>query len=218
MVSEIAATPDSPITALNRRRLSWGAICVLMAAIFGSAVGMLWSWVRAHPRQILHFVMPDGQLLLCAFLLSGLAAAVGLVLLVAPMIRRIPHRWVRRLSGILAISTIVASAALWLLFLLYFSIMAILSTNDAKVSAEDGQSIVVRSGGTDPSTYIVYTQRSTYIYEYHSGGRRNTNFPGTGHTKPFESDPCVLETNDADLLLTCEEVIVRLPNSVRRSN
>ena len=218
MVSEIATTLASPVVVSNRRRLSWGAAFLLMAAIFGSAVGMLWSWAQSHTSQILHFVMPHWQLLLCAFVLSGLTAAVGLVLLVPPMIRRIPHRWVRRLSGTLATLTLVASAALWLLFLLHFFTMALLSAHYTKVSTEDGQSVVVRSGVIDPSTYSVYTQRSTYIYEPHSEGRMSTNFPGTGSTKPFKSDLCVLETNDADLLLTCGEVIVRLPNSAIRSN
>lgn len=218
MVSEIAATLDSPVVVSNRRRPSWGAACLLMTAIFGSVVGMLWSWAESHTSQILYFVMPHWQLLLCAFVLSGLTAAVGLVLLVPPMIRRIPNRWVRRLSGTFATLSLVTSAALWLLLLLHFFTMALLSTYYAKVSAEDGQSIVVRSGVIAPSTYSVYTQRSTYIYEPHSEGRISTKFPGTGSTKPFKSDICVLETNDAELLLTCGEVIVRLPNSALRSN
>ncbi|WP_269936525.1 hypothetical protein [Arthrobacter sp. HY1533] len=166
MVSEISATLDSPVVVSNRRRLGWGAAFLLMAAIFGSAVVMLWSWAESHTGQILHFMMPRWQLL----------------------------------------------------FLLHFFTMVLLSTYYIKVSIEDGQSVVVSSGVIDPSTYSVYTQRSTHIYEHHSEGRISTKFPGTGSTKPFKSDLCVLETNAVDLLLTCGEVIVRLPNSAIRSN
>ncbi|MDJ0312590.1 hypothetical protein [Arthrobacter sp. H35-D1] len=110
-------------------------------------------------------MMTNWQLILCASILSGLTVAVGLVLLVSPLILRIPHRWMRRLSGGLAGLTIVASAVEWVFSLLHFFLMANINSY-TKVSAEDGQSVVVSSGGFDPESYQVYTQRSAYIYEY----------------------------------------------------
>lgn len=109
--------------------------------------------------------------------------------------------------------TISASAALWLVFLLFFFFMAF-SNSNTRVSAEDGQSVVVTWGGFKPKVYQVYTQRSSYIYEYFDGGvfaSRHT----TGSRGSVDPDTCVLDSNDAGLLLTCGDEVVRIPKSSR---
>lgn len=214
MVSEIAVILDSSRVVVNRWRIVWGTVFLLIAAISGSAVGVLWSWASLHTQsQILYYVMPDWQLIFCAFIVSGLTAAAGMATLVPPLIRCIHRRWVRRLSGITVALTIFASAALWLVFLLFFFFMAF-SNSNTKVSAEDGQSVMVTWGGFKPKVYQVYTQRSSYIYEYYDGGVF-ASLHTTGSRGSVDPDTCVLDSNDAGLLLTCGDEVVRIPNSSR---
>lgn len=214
MVSEITVIPDSSRVALSRRRILWGTAFLLIAAIAGSAVGVLWSWASPHRlSQILYYVMPDVQLIFCAFIVSGLTAAAGIVIMVPPLIRCISRLWVRRLSGIAVSLTIFALAALWLLFLPFFFVNAF-GHSYTKVSAEDGQSVVVKRNGFKPKSYEVYTRRSSNIYEYYDGfvsASRHT----TGSRGTFDLDTCVLDSNDAGFLLTCGDEVVRIPNSSR---
>lgn len=214
MVSEITVIPNSSMVAVNRWRIVWGTAFLFIGTISGSAVGVLWSWASSYTQsQILYYVMTDWQLIYCAFIVSGLTAAVGIAILVPPLIRCIPRRWVRRLSGIAVSLTIFASAALWLVFLPFFFVKAF-GHSYTKVSAENGQSVVVKWGGFKPKSYQVYNQRSSYIYEYYDGGvfaSRHT----TGSRGSFDPDTCVLDSNNAGLLLTCGDEVVRIPNSSR---
>lgn len=61
MVSEIAVIPDSSRVVVNRWRIVWGTVVLLIAAISGSAVGVLWSWASMH-TQSQNFVLRDARL------------------------------------------------------------------------------------------------------------------------------------------------------------
>lgn len=183
---------------------------LVIAAFFGVAAGLLWSWSVTlwSSGKIFYFVLPEWLLVFCGLLISGLAAAVGLICILPPMIRRIPHKRIRLLARILTSLCTAVATVIWLYFWLGSGFISI-GAEYHKVTAETGESIVVSKPGFDPASYGVYTQSSAFVYEEVRG------LGGMADSGHFVADYCTLVGEESELLLTCGEDAVRFLNPAK---
>ncbi|WP_104112110.1 hypothetical protein [Arthrobacter sp. N199823] len=210
MAAEEAPVLDSRGKALSRRRIAWGISFLAIAVTIGLGSGWLWSWSEQSwsSGKVFFYVVSGWPLVFCGLFISGLAAVVGLLCLVPPMIRGIPHKGSRLFVGILVSLCTAAAAAVWLYFWLGSGLISIAATY-YKVTAETGETVIVGKPGFDPASFAVYTQKSAFVYEEIRGIR------GMAESGHFETDLCSLARQDSDLLLTCGNDVTRFPNPAK---
>lgn len=156
MAAEEAPVLDSRGKALSRRRIAWGISFLAIAVTIGLGSGWLWSWSEQSwsSGKVFFYVVSGWPLVFCGLFISGLAAAVGLLCLVPPMIRGIPHKGSRLFVGILVSLCTAAAAAVWLYFWLGSGLISIAATY-YKVTAETGETVIVGKPGFDPASFAV---------------------------------------------------------------
>lgn len=210
MSTESGLVLNSRGNPMSRSRIAWGISLLVIAAAIGTGAGMLWSWTEAALAvgQTFFFVFSAGPLMFFGLILSALAAATGMILLVPRLISRIPNSTIRRISKLLVSACVIVTALAWLYFWLATGLLSIAATY-YQVTAETGESVVVGKPGFDPASYAVYTQKSTFVFE------REPSVEGTAASGHFVPDACTLRAQDAILLLTCGDEMVSFPNPLR---
>jgi len=179
----------------RRRRFVFGLVALLLAGLLGVAVLASTAWDgNAGLTRVVYFVLPFWVLIFCAHLISGAAAVIGLVLLVPPFIRRISRTWLRCTISGLAIAAAVAAAVPWLLYFVGIGLNAASATY-SRVTAENGESVLVLQSGFDRRDYAVYVQKSFFLYEMRGGWRTLSDVSNL--------ESCTLTSGSSDLLLTC---------------
>jgi hypothetical protein len=147
----------------RRRRFVFGLVALLLAGLLGVAVLASTAWDgNTGLTRVVYFVLPFWVLIFCAHLISGAAAVIGLVLLVPPFIRRISRTWLRWTISGLAIAAAVAAAVPWLLYFGGIGLNAASATY-SRVTAENGESVLVLQSGFDRRDYAVYVQKSFFL-------------------------------------------------------
>ena len=188
---------------MGRRRFACGLVSAFLAGSLAIAVLASAAWsLEASQHLLVFFVLPDWWLIFCGHLISGVSAVAGLALLVPPFIERISRTWLRRLTSVLVALAAAAGAWPWLLYFVGTGLNAI-SASYTTVTAESGESVIVQHSGFDPADYVVYGQRSPFLYERNAEGKSISDF--------FDADDCTLAVRDSDLLLTCGSDIVPIP-------
>jgi hypothetical protein len=195
-------TIHSPTVPKGRRRLKFGCISAVSSLLLGvtvhaSATGVL----EAGVERLVYFVLPDWGLIFCAHLISGAAAVTAVVLLVPPGVRRISRPWFRRLTAVLVGLAATAATLPWLIYFVGIGINAL--TGYTLVTAENAEKVLVQKRGFDPADYVVYRQRTFFVYQ------RSTF--GTSVSDIFEPDACTLTVRNTDLLLTCGADTIPVP-------
>lgn len=179
----------------RRRRFVFGLVALLLAGLLGVAVLASTAWDgNADLTRVVYFVLPFWAQIFCAHLISGAAAVIGLVLLVPPFIRRISRTWLRWTISGLAIAAAVAAAVPWLLYFVGIGLNAASATY-SRVTAENGESVLVLQSGFDRRDYAVYVQKSFFLYEMRGGWRTSSDVSNL--------ESCTLTSGSSDLLLTC---------------
>ncbi|UYQ77959.1 hypothetical protein OF385_01945 [Glutamicibacter sp. JL.03c] len=191
---------------MSRKQLAWGILLLAVAAIFGLGAGWLWALLEQlwPAGRVVFFIVAGESLVFCGFLISGLAAAAGLLCLVPKMITRIGRKTTRVLVRIIVHLFITAASLAWLGFWLISGLNALMSDYH-KVNAETGESVVVSKPGFDPASFVVYTPKSPFVYQEVYGISSEAE---SGH---FVSGHCTLEKQNTELVLTCGEDVTKFP-------
>ncbi|WP_104091914.1 hypothetical protein [Arthrobacter sp. GMC3] len=153
--------------------------------------------------QIFHAGLSQEQFAFIVLTISGPSAAIGVLLLSASLLPLIPSRWMRVVAGVLISLTTLAAAAWWTIYFV-FSFLGVFAFNSVKVTADDGQSVIVKQQGVGPSFgYRIYRQLSPFTYGSSvSGGSGDEEFP-TQH--------CTLASQGPALTLTCGKYTILVP-------
>lgn len=181
-----------------------------ISVTIGLGSGWLWSWSEQSlsSGMVFFYVLPGWPIVFYGLFISGLAAAVGLLYFVPPLIRGIANKGGRLFVGILVSMFTAAAAAVWLYFLLGSGLTSIAATY-YQVTAETGENVVVGKPGFDPASFAIYTQRSAFVYE------EKNRIRGMAESGHFMADHCTLARQDSDLLLTCGNDVMRFPNPAK---
>lgn len=188
---------------MGRRRFACGLVPAFLAGSLAIAVLASAAWsLEASQHLLVFFVLPDWWLIFCGHLISGVAAVAGLALLVPPFIERKSRTWLRRLTSVLVALAAAAGAWPWLLYFVGTGLNAI-SASYTTVTAESGESVIVQHSGFDTADYVVYGQRSPFLYQRNAEGKSISDY--------VDTDDCTLAVRDSDHLLTCRSDIVPIP-------
>jgi hypothetical protein len=198
--------PASQRGVVRRKRVVGGLILVVVAAGLGTGVhaGSTWS-VEAGPGRLVFFVLSGWQLLLVAHVISGLAAATALALLIPLLIRKISRVRVRRLAAVTAVLGAVAAAVPWLFYFAGIG-LNVASATHTKVAAGDGRSVIVGQSGFDRRDYVVYSHEALLLWKKSAAGKSVSDV--------FNPDACTVATGvagGADLQLTCGADSILVP-------
>lgn len=176
----------------SRRRVRWGALFGIISGIPGVGFAWLVSFIANLPAgHILYAVLNQERLLLLTLVVSGLSAAVSLLFLVPVFLALIPIVRVRTVLGVVVSLVALAAAALWAPYFI-FSLLGVLVSDSSKVTADNGQSVVVHAQlGVKSDGYRVYRQRSQFIYE--------SSLDGTTKPLDFPTQHCTLVVQEPDL-------------------
>lgn len=135
--------------------------------------------------------------MLVAHLISGLAATTALAMLIPLLVRKITRVWFRRVSAAAIILAAVAAAVPWLFYFAGIGLNAAAATY-TKVTADDGQSVVVGQSGFDRRDYVVYRQEAPLLWKRSAAG--------TSVSDVFNPDLCAVTPGVAgggELQLIC---------------
>ena len=188
------ASHHSQSVTMGRRRLKYGLISASLSLFLGFTVhASAAAALKAGVERLVYFVLPDWGLIFCAHLVSGMAAATALTMLLPPLIGLLSRIWLRRLVAVLLGLAVAAATLLWFIYALGIGLNA--TTSYATVTAENGEKVLIKKPGFDPADYSVYRQKSLFVYQ------RST--VGTSVSDVFEPDDCRLTVRGTHLLLTC---------------
>ncbi|MBV1778519.1 hypothetical protein KRR55_05240 [Paeniglutamicibacter sp. ABSL32-1] len=188
---------------LTQRTFQWGVAFALISAASAACFAVLGAYGSSlPPGQIFHAGLEQTQLMFIALTVGGPSAAIGLFPLVPPLVGLIPVGWVRVVMGSMVYVAILAAAALWALYFLMLFLVAF-SFNSSKVTAEDGQSVIVAQQGVRHPGYRIYRQISPFIY--------GASLSGDSGEREFPTQHCTLASQGPDLVLSCDEYTIRVP-------
>lgn len=190
----------------HRRSFVWDLILAVVATGLGTGVHAASTWsVEAGPGRLVFFMLSGWQLFLIAHVISGLAAATALTLLIPFLIRKIYRVGVRRLVSAAAVLAAVAAAVPWLFYFAGIGLNAASATY-TKVAAEDGRSVIVGQSGFDRRDYVVYSQEALLLWKKSAAGK--------SVSEVFNPDACRVTMDGAggaDLQLTCGADSITVP-------
>lgn len=184
-----------------KRREVWGTALTSSAALAFWWATVVWAAPSADVagRPILFFFLgvSKDSVTGSVQIMSLIGGAVGLLLLVPALIRRIRRRWLRQTSGWIA----CAGAALALPCLALVFLLALLSTigfgDYVEFHAADGQSVLVTQDGFDGDIVWIYTEYDDFQYVQN---RQATELSGLPRVKNRD---CQLAAVEPRLVLSC---------------
>jgi hypothetical protein len=180
---------------------AWGTALILLAAPCAWAYQAIneADWAGAREGMLLYIGIPADSIanwFLIAALLSG---AVGLLLLVPALIGRIHRKVPRRIVGwTTGVAAVAAVPYFGLMFL--FAALGAFGIGDAvKITAADGQSVLVTQDGFDGDTVDIYTQHDELHY------KRVRSAPEISGWPRVKDQNCRLDSAGDELRLICGE-------------
>jgi uncharacterized membrane protein YhaH (DUF805 family) len=184
-----------------KRREVWGTALTSSAALAFWWATVVWAAPSADVagRPILFFFLgvSKDSVTGSVQIMSLIGGAVGLLLLIPALIRRIRRRWLRQTSGWIA----CAGAALALPCLALVFLLALLSTigfgEYVEFHAADGQSVLVTQDGFDGDIVWIYTEYDDFHYVQN---RQATELSGLPRVKNRD---CQLAAVEPRLVLSC---------------
>lgn len=150
-----------------KRREIWGT------ALIGVAAPCAWAnhtiseayWAAEREGLLLYMAIPADSIASWFMIVAILAGAAGVLLVLTALVSRIPRTVPRRIIGW---STGVAAAAAVPYFGLVFLFAALGAygiNETVKVTATDGQSVLVTQDGFDGDTVHIYTEHDELHYK-----------------------------------------------------
>lgn len=185
-----------------RRREGWGIFLTAMAALAFWWGTVVWAApaVDAAGRRLLFFFLgvPEESITGWIQVISVIGGAIGLLLLVPALIRRIRQRWLRRTFGWVA-GAGATLAVPYLALVFVFALLSAIGISDyVRFEAADGRSVLVSQDGFDGDVVEIYTEYDDFHYLENRRANEISGFPRV------KNRDCQLAAKEARLLLTCD--------------
>jgi hypothetical protein len=181
-----------------KRRQIWGTALIIVVAPFASAYHVINEAYRAAAREdlLLYVGMPVDSIAPWFLVVALLSGAVGLLLLLPALIGRTPRKVPRRIIGWTAVAA-AAAAVPYFCLMFFFLVLGAFGIGDTvKITAADGQSVLITQDGFDGDSVDIYAEHDEYRY---TRIRRAYELGGWPRVK---DQSCQLATVDG-LRLTC---------------
>ncbi|MFF1386046.1 hypothetical protein ACFVWT_21055 [Arthrobacter sp. NPDC058288] len=182
-----------------KRREVWGSALIVAAALCTWADLVISEAYGAAARKglLLYVGIPADSIASWFLIVALLSGAVGLSLLLPALICRITKRAPRRIIG----WTIVAAAAAALpcvgLIFIFTALGAFGIGDTVKVTAADGQSVLIKQDGFDGDSVDVYTEHDEFHYKQAKSAPELSGWPRV------KDQDCRLESAAYVLQLRC---------------
>jgi uncharacterized membrane protein YhaH (DUF805 family) len=198
-----------------RRREVWGTALTSSAALAFWWATVVWAAPTTDDagRPVLFFFLGVSKDLVTGSIqiMSLIGGAIGLLLLVPALIRRIRRGWLRQTSGLIACAgAALALPCLALVFL--FALLGALGFRDyVEFQAADGRSVLVTQDGFDGDIVLIYTKYDDFHYVQNRQATELSAFPRV------KNRDCQLAAVDTQLVLTCGTETVSVDPSPSQS-
>ncbi len=181
------------------RREVWGTALIVAAAVCAWAYHVIYGQYRAGAREklLLYVGLPGHSIASWFLVVAILCGAVGLSLLLPTLISRVPKKTPRRVLGWTTGVAAVACLPYFGLVFLFAAFGAFGISDTMKITAVDGQSVLVTQDGFDGDAVDVYTEYDAYHYKW---VRSVPELSGGPRVKDLD---CQLGSTDSFLTLTC---------------
>ncbi|MFF1253534.1 hypothetical protein ACFVYC_13675 [Pseudarthrobacter sp. NPDC058329] len=196
-----------------KRREIWGSALIVAASLCAWADTAINEafWAAARQGLLLYAGIP-GDAIAAWFRIAALfLAASGLLLLLPALIGRVPRNVPRRVIG--WTTTVVAAAASpFIGIILLFTLLSAFGIGDtAKITAADGQSVLITQDGFDGDIVEIYTEHDGLHYKQVRRASEISTWPRV------KDQNCRLNTADNKLQLLCGDKTVAVePNDPNR--
>ncbi|MCY1675888.1 hypothetical protein OVA06_14440 [Pseudarthrobacter sp. SL88] len=145
----------------------WGSVLLAAAAVCTWVHHVLSEAYRAATREglLLYMGIPADSIASWFLIVAFLSGPAGLMLLLPALIRRIPRKVPRRIVGWSA-GVAAAAAVPYLGVVFVFAALGAFGVGDTvKITAVDGQSVLVTQDGFDGDSVAIYGQHDGFHYK-----------------------------------------------------
>lgn len=150
-----------------RRREIWGT-ALIVAAVLCAWAGHEISeayWAAARKGLLLYMGIPAHSIASWFLIVALLSGAVGLFLLLPALIGRIPRKVPRRIIGWTTVAVSTAAVPYVGLMFIFAGLGAFGIGDTVKITAMDGQSVLVMQDGFDGGSVGIYTEHDELHYK-----------------------------------------------------
>lgn len=187
-----------------KRREIWGSALIVAASLCAWADTVINEafWAAGRQGLLLYVGIPGDSIAAWFRIVALFLAATGLLFLLPVLIGRVPRKVTRRVIGW---TTTVAAAAgspfIGIIFL--FTLLSACGIGDTvKVTAADGQSVLITQDGFDGDLVEIYTEHDRLHYKRVRGALEISRWPRV------KDQNCRLDTADNKLQLLCGDKTV----------
>jgi MFS family permease len=182
-----------------KRREIWGVALLTLAALAAWADHAIYEAYRAAARDdlLLYIGIPADSIASWFRIAALLAGAMGLFLLLPPLVGRIPRKIPRRIVGWTTVAAVAAAVPYFGLMFLFACLGAFGIGDTVKITAADGQSVLITQDGFDGDIVDIYTEYDELHY------KRIPSTPDISRWPRVKDQNCQLETAGDQLKLTC---------------
>lgn len=181
------------------RREIWGTVLIITAALCASAAQVIMDAFRAAAQKdlLLYIGVPASSIAYRFLVVALVSGAVGLWLLIPPLIRRIPRKSLRHIIGWSTAAAVAAAVPAFVLMLLFGAFGSFGVGDTVKVKAADGTSVLVSQDGFDGDSVVIYTQHDEFHY------KRVRDAPEIAGWPRVKDRNCSLDSAGHELHLIC---------------
>jgi hypothetical protein len=185
-----------------KRRELWGIALITLAALASWWEIAVWAVpkVDGAGQPVLFYFLGLSKDSVTGWIqvTSLIGGAIGLLLLVPPLIRRIRRRWLRRTTGWIVGILGAALGLPYLALVFLFASLGAIGFNDyVKFQADDGRSVLVTQDGFDGDLVSIYSEYDDFHYVLNQSADELSGFPRV------KNRDCHLAAAEARLVLTC---------------
>ncbi|CAN7222170.1 hypothetical protein [Arthrobacter sp. LjRoot14] len=182
-----------------KRREVWGSALIVTAALCTWADLAISEAYGAAARKdlFLYVGIPADSVASWFLIMALLSGAVGLSLLLPAMTGRITKRAPRRIIGWTIVTAAAAAVPCVGLIFIFTALGAFGIGDTVKVTAADGQSVLIKQDGFDGDSVVVYTEHDEFHY------KRANSAPELSGWPRIKDQDCQLESAANVLQLRC---------------
>jgi hypothetical protein len=187
-----------------KRREIWGSALIVAASICAWADTLINEafWAAARQGLLLYASIPGDSIAAWFRIVALFLAASGLLLLLPALIGRVQRKVPRRIIGWTA-TVAAAAASPFICIILLFTLLSAFGIGDTvKVTAADGQSVLITQDGFDGDIVEIYTEHDELQY------KRVRNAPEISTWPRVKDQNGRLDTADNKLQLLCGDAAV----------
>jgi hypothetical protein len=150
-----------------RRREIWGTALIVAAVLCAWADHVISEayWAAARKGLLLYMGIPADSIASWFLIVALLSGAVGLFLLLPALIGRIPRKVPRHIIGWTTVAVATAAVPYVGLMFIFAGLGAFGIGDTVKITATDGQSVLVTQDGFDGDSVDIYTEHDELHYK-----------------------------------------------------